>query len=444
MPPRQTEAKASHRTRRRPGRAGTFLSRLGPGLITGASDDDPSGIGTYSQAGAQYGYGLLWTLIFTIPLMAAIQEISARLGRVTGHGIAGNIRIHHSRWVLYPIVLLVLAANIITIGADLGAMGDATKLLVGGSALLYCALFAILCVGLEIFSSYKQYSRYLKWLTLVLFFYVASAFSVHIPWGSALRNMVVPQFQRNGDYWSVVIAVLGTTISPYLFFWQAGMEKEEIRGHRSQKRLRSAPGQAPRQLRRIRVDTWTGMALSNIVGLFIMLAAAATLHAHGITDVQSSAQAAEALRPIGGRFSFILFAAGIVGTGLLGLPTLIGSAAYAVAEAMHWPSSLNQKPGQAKGFNIVLVIATVVGLAMNLSVVQHITHLSPIGALFWAAVINGIVASPIMVIVMLMHHNPKIMGPFATKARALNIMGWLSTLAMAGATVGMFVTWRSG
>jgi NRAMP (natural resistance-associated macrophage protein)-like metal ion transporter len=419
-----------------------WLNRLGPGLITGASDDDPSGIGTYSQAGAQYAYGLLWTLIFSLPLMAAIQEISARLGRVSGRGIAENIRIHYSRWVLYPIVVLLLLSNIITVGADLGAMGDATRLLLGGPALLYTACFAVLCLGLEVFSSYRRYAQYLKWLCLVLFCYVGSALVVHIPWEAALRGMVIPALGHGSDYWTTVTAVLGTTISPYLFFWQASMETEEIRTRRGENRLRLHPSQAPRQFRRIRIDTWTGMSFSNGIGLFIMLAAAATLHAHGVTDVSSSAQAAEALRPIGGRFAFLLFALGIIGAGMLGLPTLLGSGAYAVAQTLRWPASLDKSPARAKGFNAVLAIVMLLGLAMNLPPIQRLTHLSPIGALFWAAAINGIIAAPVMVVIMLMHHNKKIMGPFTRKAAPLNIVGWIATFAMAAPPIAMFLTWR--
>ena len=275
----------------------SLLSRLGPGLITGASDDDPSGIATYSQAGAAYGYGLLWTMLFSFPLMSAMQEISGRIGRVTGHGIAGNIRRCYSAWLLYPLVFLLVLANTINIGADIGAMGAALKLLIGGPALLYAVSFALLCVILEVFIPYKKYSSYLKWLTLVLFSYVATAFFVHVPWKDALKGMVIPSFSKSGDYWATFIALLGTTVSPYLFFWQASEETEEINDKPEDEPLKKAPEQARVQFCRIRFDTYVGMFLSNAVAFFIILSAATTLHVKGITDIQTSEQAAEALRP---------------------------------------------------------------------------------------------------------------------------------------------------
>ncbi|HZL34079.1 MAG TPA: Nramp family divalent metal transporter [Tepidisphaeraceae bacterium] len=419
-----------------------FLKRLGPGLITGASDDDPSGIATYSQAGAQYGYGLLWTMLFSLPLMSAIQEVSARIGRITGRGIAGNIRRHYPAWLLYPVIFLLVLANTINLGADIGAMGDALKLMIGGPALLYSAGFALLCLGLETFSSYATYSSYLKWLTLVLFSYVATVFMVHVPWGHALRSTVIPSFGRSGEYWATFIGVLGTTISPYLFFWQASMETENIKAAPDEQSLLRDPKAAREQFRRIRLDTWVGMTFSNMVAFFIILAAAVTLHAHHITDVQTSAQAAEALRPLAGKFTFALFTIGIVGTGLLAVPVLAGSAAYAVGEALKWPTGLDRKPLDARGFYAVLAAATLLGLAINFPSVQKITHLSPIKALFWSAVINGIVAVPIMVVMMLMFRNRKIMGGFTRTSRRLMLMGWLATLVMAAATVGLFVTWN--
>ena len=419
-----------------------FLKRLGPGLITGASDDDPSGIATYSQAGAQYGYGLLWTMLFSLPLMSAIQEISARIGRVTGRGIAGNIRRHYPAWLLYPLIFLLVVANTINLGADLGAMGDALSLLIGGPALLYCVAFALLCLALEIFSSYATYSKVLKWLTLVLFSYVATVFMVQVPWGEALRKTVVPTFQRSGDYWATFIAVLGTTISPYLFFWQASMESEDIKAAPDEQALLREPNQARDQFRRIRFDTYVGMAFSNAVAFFIILAAAVTLNVHGITDVETSSQAAEALRPLAGRFTFILFTLGIVGTGLLAVPVLAGSAAYAVGEACKWPCGLARKPLDAKGFYAILAAATLLGLAINFPEVQKHIHLSPIKALFWSAVINGVVSVPIMVVTMLMFQNKKVMGPFTRTSHRLRLTGWLATLAMLCAAVGMVLTWK--
>jgi NRAMP (natural resistance-associated macrophage protein)-like metal ion transporter len=321
-----------------------FFKKLGPGLITGASDDDPSGIGTYSQAGAAFGYSLLWTMFLTMPLMAAIQEISARLGRITGHGIAGNIRKHYSAWLLYPIVLLLLVANTINIGADIGAMGDATRLLINGPAILYSILFAGVIVVLQVFGSYQRCCSVFKLLSLVLFSYILTTFLVHVSWPTVLKFTVIPKFQNSSSYWATFIAVLGTTISPYLFFWQASQETEEIKSHSDEEALKKAPQQANDQFKRIRFDTYIGMAFSNIVAFFIIVAAGATLNAHGITDIETSAQAAEALRPLAGRAAFLLFTIGIVGTGLLAVPVLAGSAAYAVGEALRWPTGMDRKP----------------------------------------------------------------------------------------------------
>jgi NRAMP (natural resistance-associated macrophage protein)-like metal ion transporter len=421
----------------------TLLQRLGPGLITGASDDDPSGIATYSQAGAAYGFGLLWTMLFSFPLMSAIQEISGRIGRITGHGIAGNIRRHYSPWLLHPIVFLLLLANVINIGADIGAMGEALQLLIGGWALLYAILFAFLCLLLEIFVSYKTYACYLKWLTLVIFSYVATVFFVHVPWGQAMRSTLIPSLEKSGDYWATFIAILGTTISPYLFFWQASLETEEIKAKADEEPLKKAPQQARIQFRRIRLDTYFGMLLSNAVAFFIILAAAATLHVQGIKDVQTSSQAAEALRPLAGRFAFVLFALGIVGTGLLAVPVLAGSAAYAVGEALKWPTGLNRKALEAKGFYVVVAGSTLLGLAINFPIIQKHTHLTPIKALFWSAVINGLVAVPIMVILMLMISNRKVVGQFASMSRTMKAVGWLATFVMAAAAIGMIVTWKN-
>ena len=419
-----------------------LLQRLGPGLITGASDDDPSGIATYSQAGAAYGFTLLWTMLFSFPLMCAIQEISARIGRVTGRGIAGNLRRHYSPWLLYPVVMLLVLANVINIGADIGGMGAALRLLIGGSALFYAVAFTGLCIVLEVFVTYTRYARYLKWLTLVLFSYVVAAFLEHIPWRQVALGTLLPTFSRSGAYWATVIAVLGTTISPYLFFWQASQETEEIRDHQGEEALRIKPWQWRVQLGRIRLDTMVGMALSNIVAFFIILAAGATLHAHGVTDVQTADQAAEALRPVAGRFAFTLFALGIIGTGLLAVPVLAGSAAYAIGEALRWPTGLDRKPLAAKGFYAVLSAATLLGLAINLPWVGEHLHVTPIKALFVSAIINGVVAAPIMVVVMLLVGNQKIMGKFALKAGKLRALGWAATAVMFLAAAGMFATWQ--
>jgi NRAMP (natural resistance-associated macrophage protein)-like metal ion transporter len=423
--------------------APSLLERLGPGLITGASDDDPSGIATYSQAGAAYGFSLLWTMVFSFPLMCAIQEISARIGRVTGRGIAGNIRRHYSPWLLYPVVALLVLANTINLGADIGAMGSALQLLIGGPALLYAVGFAVLCLLLQVFVAYHRYSRYLKWMTVVLFSYVLTVFFVQIPWREVAMGTFIPTLSRNGNYWATFIAILGTTISPYLFFWQASQETEEIRDHPDEEALTREPSQARVQFGRIRFDTITGMFLSNAVAFFIVLAAAATLHAHGVTDIQTADQAAEALRPLAGRFAFTLFALGIIGTGLLAVPVLAGSAAYAIGEALKWPTGLDRKPLDAKGFYAVLTAATLIGLALNFPEAQRLIHLTPMKALFICAIINGVVAVPIMFVVMLMAGNAKVMGRFKLPPGWLRNIGWAATLVMLLATTGMFMTLKT-
>jgi NRAMP (natural resistance-associated macrophage protein)-like metal ion transporter len=411
-----------------------ILAVLGPGLITGASDDDPSGIATYSQAGAQFGYETTWIMLFTWPLMAAIQEISARIGRVTGKGIAANLREHYPVSLLRGIVGLLLVANFINLGADLGAMGDALRLLVGGPAGLYVVLFAALCAILEIYASYQRYVKFLKWLTLSLFAYVATALVVHVPWGEVAYYTFVPRLSWQKDYIVLIVAVLGTTISPYLFFWQASEEAEDERADPAAHPFAEAPKEARREIRRIEIDTYLGMGLSNLVAFFIIVTTAATLHAHGITDVQTSEQAAEALRPIAGEFAFVVFALGILGTGLLAIPVLAGSSAYALAEAMQWEAGLSRLPQEAKRFYATIVGGTVIGVGINF------VNIDPIKALFWTAVINGVVAVPLMVVMMIMTMQPKVMGEF-TLPRPLWAIGWLSTAAMTFAVVTMFATW---
>jgi NRAMP (natural resistance-associated macrophage protein)-like metal ion transporter len=407
---------------------------MGPGLITGASDDDPSGIATYSQAGAQFGYALGWTLVLTYPLMCAIQQISAEIGRVTGRGLAGNLRRHYPAWLLNAMVGLLVVANTINIGADLGAMGAALKLLLAGPLLLYVAGFGLLSVLLEVFLRYSRYVSVLKWLTLSLFAYVGTAFVVGVPWGSVFVHLLVPHVSLRADYLTVVVAVFGTTISPYLFFWQAGEEVEDMNERADSASLLDEPSAAPRELRRIRIDTYVGMGLSNIVALFIVWTTAATLHAHGITNIQTSAQAAEALRPLAGPFAFTVFALGIIGTGLLTVPVLAGSAAYAVGEARGWPIGLGRQPRKAPAFYATIVMATVVGVVLNF------TPLDPVKALFWSAVVNGVVAVPIMVMTVLMAVRRDVMGDFVI-GPALKALGWLATAVMALAAVGMFATW---
>jgi NRAMP (natural resistance-associated macrophage protein)-like metal ion transporter len=414
--------------------AKNLLQSFGPGLITGASDDDPSGIGTYSQVGAQFGYAMLWTMLFSYPLMSAIQEISARIGRVTGHGIAGNMRRYYPRWLTYIIIGMLIFANVINLGADIGAMGSALKLLIGGSALLYSVLFAAISVLLQVFVPYAKYVNFLKWLTLVLFAYVATIFVVRVPWAEALRSTFVPAIEFKADYFAGLIAVLGTTISPYLFFWQASGEVEEIKTTPEEDPLKKAPRQAPEQIERIKADTYIGMGISNIIAFFIILTAAVTLNAQGKTDIQSAAQAAEALRPVAGNFAFSLFTIGIIGTGMLALPVLAGSAAYAISGVFNWRASLDRKADRAKRFYGVLAVSTLLGLSLNF------TPIDPIKALFWAAVINGVLAGPVMIVIMLMATDPKVMGKF-TLPRRLRITGWLATVVMLVAAGGLFATW---
>ncbi len=410
-----------------------LMQILGPGLITGASDDDPSGIATYSQAGAQFGYGMGWTMLISYPLMAAIQQISAEIGRVTGKGIAGNLRASMPRGLLYGLVGLLLIANTINLGADLGAMGAALKLLIGGPMLAYIVLFGIVSVLLEVFARYSRYVSILKWLSLSLFAYVATVMVVDVSWHDVLTGLV-PHITLDGKEITMVVAILGTTISPYLFFWQANVEVEDEEENPASKPLIDAPEQAPAEMERIRIDTYLGMGFSNIVALFIIIATAATLHAHGITDIQTSSQAAEALRPIAGKFAFAIFALGIIGTGMLALPVLGGSAAYAVGEVFGWPVGLARLPLHAKAFYGTIAGATLVGVLLNF------TPLDPIKALFWSAVINGVVAVPVMVAIMLMAAKPAVMGEFVIST-PLKVMGWLATAAMTAAAVGMFATW---
>ena len=412
----------------------SLLKVLGPGLITGASDDDPSGIATYSQAGAQFGFGLAWVMLFSWPLMCAIQEISARIGRVTGRGIAGNLRKHYPNAVAYTIVFLLVVANVINIGADLGAMGASLKLLIGGPQLLYVALFGLITVLLEVFSRYSRYVSILKWLTLSLFAYVGVALVVHMPWLTVAKALVSPQISLTPAYMTVVVALLGTTISPYLFFWQAEEEVEEIKERPDAKPLVRAPGGAVPEFHRIRLDTYIGMGFSNLVALFIILTTAATLHAHGITNIQTSSQAAEALRPIAGPFAFIVFAVGIIGTGLLALPVLAGSSAYALGETFGWHVGLARKPGRAKAFYWTIAIATGLGVLLNFS------SIDPIRALFWSAVINGVVAVPVMALLMHLSSHKPAMGEFKLH-RSLKVVGWLATAVMAAAAIGLFATW---
>lgn len=416
----------------KPGRFRHFLSRLGPGLVTGAADDDPSGIGTHSQVGAQFGYGLSWTFLFSFPLMVAIQEVAAEIGRVTGAGIARNLRRHYPRPLLVLMVGLLLIANIVNLGADLAAMGAAVGLLIGGPLGLYTLLFGILCVVIEVWLSYERYSSILKWATLSLFAYVAVVVVAQVPWGQALTSLVVPRIEWSGAYATAVVAILGTTISPYLFFWQAGQEIEEQKRHKA-KPLCVTPKDAGPELQRIRIDTLTGMAFSSIVSLAIVFATAATLHANGIRDIETSAQAAEALRPIAGNFAFALFALGIIGTGLLAVPVLAGSAAYAVTEMFGITGSLDAKPTKARLFYGTIAVTTMLGVSL-----QYV-GIDPARALYWAAVVNGVLAAPLMVMMMLIVRNPRAMGTL-TLGRRATVTGWFATAVMAVATIIFFAT----
>jgi NRAMP (natural resistance-associated macrophage protein)-like metal ion transporter len=407
---------------------------MGPGLITGASDDDPSGIATYSQVGAEFGYSVGWTLLITYPLMCALQQISATIGRVTGIGLAGNLRNHYPRTLLYGVVAVLLVANTINLGADLGAMAAALNLLVPGPMLAYVSFFAVSSLLMEVFVRYSRYVFILRWLTLSLFAYVATVFVVHVPWGQVGIDLVWPRIQFTGAYATALVAVLGTTISPYLFFWQASQEVEDEKEDGRTRPLTQAPGQAGYELARIRLDTYVGMAFSNLIALFIVTTTAATLHVHGITNIETSAQAAQALRPLAGEFAYLLFSMGIIGTGLLAVPVLSGSAAYALGEAFGWPVGLGLKPRRAVGFYAVIGVATLVGALLN------VIGLDPVKALFWSAVVNGVAAVPVMAMTMLMASRRAVMGDF-TIGPVLKAVGWLATGFMLLAAVGMFATW---
>jgi NRAMP (natural resistance-associated macrophage protein)-like metal ion transporter len=411
-----------------------WLKQLGPGLITGAADDDPSGIATYSQAGAQFGFLTLWAVVFTYPLMVGIQLISARIGRVTGHGLASNIGRHFPRPVLYGVVALLVFANTINIAADIAAMGDALQLVVGGPPHVYAVMFGIVCLLLQVFLTYQRYVRYLKWLTLALLSYVVLVLTIGIPWREVAAHSLRPHFALTTEYLTVIVAVFGTTISPYLFFWQASQEVEDLDADPAAGALASAPEGAAEHLRRIKIDTYLGMAFSNIVAFCIILGTAATLNAAGVTDIHTSAQAAEALRPLAGNSAFLLFALGIIGTGMIAVPVLAGSAAYAVAETFEWKRGLDLKLLEAREFYTIIAFATLGGVALDFSPID------PIRALFWSAVVNGVIAVPIMVVMMLLADDAKVMGGF-TITRRLKALGWLATGTMAAAVAAMFATW---
>jgi NRAMP (natural resistance-associated macrophage protein)-like metal ion transporter len=414
------------------------LDRLGPGLITGAADDDPSGIATYSQAGAQFRFGLVWTLLLTTPLMIGIQMLSARIGWVTGEGLAANIAEFCPRWLTLGLVGLLVVANTINIAADIGAMGEAVGLLVGGPRVLYLVLFGVASIVCHVYFSYERTVRILKWLTLALFAYVAVILSVSVPWRDVVVQGIAPwrDFPRDvalKDYAAMVVAVLGTTISPYLFFWQASQEVEDNRLRPEAAELRAHPAYAAEHLFRIKQDTYVGMLFSNLIALCIVVATAVTLNLHGITSIQTSSQAAEALRPIAGEFAFAVFALGIIGTGLLAVPVLAGSAAYAVSEVSGWKASLTHGFREARGFYSIIIAAIGVGTLMS------VMELDPIKALVWSAIVNGVISVPIMVVMMGIGQSKRLMGELTISLRH-RVFGWAATLVMAVAVGFMLLT----
>ncbi|NMM13311.1 MAG: divalent metal cation transporter [Rhodoferax sp.] len=418
--------------------AQNFVRRLGPGLITGAADDDPSGIATYSQAGSQFRFGLVWTLLITTPLMIGIQMLSARIGWVTGEGLAANINKMFPRWLTTTLVGLLVVANTINIAADVGAMAEAVRLLVGGPLALYVVGFGVLCIATQVFFSYERTVRILKWLTLALFAYVAVILTVNVPWRQAISESLHPwSFFPIGvslkDYTAMVVAVLGTTISPYLFFWQAAQEVEDNNRRPESQALRLHQEYAAEHLTRIKQDTYVGMTFSNVIALCIVLATAVTLNMQGITDIQTSSQAAEALRPVAGEFAFAVFALGIIGTGLLAVPVLAGSAAYAVSELYGWKASLSHEFHEAKGFYLIIIAATGIGTVMGF------LEVDPIKALVWSAIVNGVISVPIMAALMWIGQSERLMGQYTISPRH-RFFGWAATVVMAVAVMLMFAT----
>ncbi len=407
---------------------------LGPGLITGAADDDPSGIATYAQAGAQFGFRLSWTLLVTYPLMVAIQAVSARIGRTTGRGIAANIRLNFPKGIAQATVALLFTANVCNIGADLGAMAESSRLLLPSvPTWAYLVVYSSVCAAGQVFMHHTRYVAVLKWLTLSLFSYFATLCVVHISWPDFLTGLVLPSLSMDSDLWLTVVAILGTTISPYLFFWQASQEVEDTKSEPHREPLLRRPDQGPGALARIRLDTLVGMGISNLVAIAIMATAAATLHVHGVHELSSAAQAAETLKPIAGNFAFALFALGIVGTGLLSVPVLAGSAAYALGEARKWPVGMSKQPSQAKAFYGAIAVATLIGAAANMF------KISPVKALIWAAALNAFVAAPVMVLIIKMATSKKVMGQFKITG-AWVITGWIATAVMSVASLGFLIS----
>src|SRR5579859_1797961 len=408
-----------------------FFAGLGPGLITGAADDDPSGISTYSVAGAAFGYAPLWTAIFSFPLMAAVQLMCARLGMVTGRGLAGAVRLRYPLWVLWGACALLVVANVINIGADLGGMAQATQMVTGVNALLWTPVYAGIILMLLFWSTYKQIARIFKWLTLVLFAYVATAFLAHADWMAVLAATLIPRMKLSKEFLSVLVGILGTTISPYLFFWQAAQEVEEERA--MGRSLAQRKGATDQELQKSRMDVITGMFFSNFIMYFIILTTAATLHTHGKTNIATARQAAEALRPLAGNGAYWLFTLGLIGTGMLGVPVLVGSCAYAVSEAAPWKGSLDRRPRRAPKFYAVLSVAMMIGVALNY------VGLDAVRMLFLTAVINGVLAPPLILLVVLLTSDSTVMGKH-TNPPLLRGLGWLTFVVMVAAAAGMFVT----
>ena len=412
-----------------------YIRMLGPGLITGASDDDPGGIGTYSQTGAQFGYAQLWTALFTAPLMIAVQEACARIAMQTGNGLAGTIKQHYPRWLLYACILLLCIANTVNIGADLGAMAASVQMLLGFPFVLWLAVIALISILLQVFISYRLYARILRYLTFTLLSYIFVALVVPQDWGAVLRHTFIPTIQFTGAYWLNLVAILGTTISPYLFFWQADQEIEEEIAH-GKITMQSRRGVSRGDLKRMRYDVAVGMILSNLVTWFIIITAASTLYRSGNMHIDTAVEAAQALRPIAGNFAYLLFAAGIIGTGFLVVPILAGSTAYAVAESFDWCEGLFLKFLQAPGFYAIIILSTVVGALLN------IIGISPIRALYYSAAVNGIIAPPLLVIIMLIAGNRNIMGQRASGPLS-KTLGWIATMLMSLAAIGLFLNIRS-
>jgi NRAMP (natural resistance-associated macrophage protein)-like metal ion transporter len=411
-----------------------FFGGLGPGLITGAADDDPSGISTYSVTGAAFGYAPLWLALFSFPLMTAVQMMCARLGMVTGDGLEGVIRRQYPRWVLWSACALLVIANTVNIGADLGGMGKVTEMVTGIRSVYCTPAYALVIGSFLVWSSYNSIARIFKWMTLVLFSYVIAAFFAKPDWAAVFRSTFVPHFEWSAAYWATLVGIFGTTISPYLFFWQASQEVEEERAQ-GELTLASRKGATNAELRKSRNDVVTGMFFSNLIMYFIILTTAATLHAHGKTTISTAQDAAEALRPLAGNGAYWLFSLGLIGAGMLGVPVLAGSSAYAVAEAAGWRGSFADRPGLAREFYLVIGFGLVLGLVLD------VAGFNAVSMLFWAAVLNGVLAPPLIVIVLLLTSDTKVMGKRANP-RWLAALGWITVAVMTAASCAMFVTWR--